>query len=75
MATAKTQDKPAGSATQGLRVITRRDGFRRAGREWSGTTTVPLSELTAKQVEAIKAEPAFEVDLVDIEPAKDAAKG
>jgi hypothetical protein len=65
MATAKNP-KAAGPATRGLRVITKRDGFRRAGREWAGTTTVPLSDLSDEQVEAIKAETMFVVDEVDI---------
>ena len=60
-----TKPKAAGPATRALRVPTRRDGFRRAGIEFSGTTTLPLNELTADQVEAIKAEPMFVVDEVD----------
>lgn len=66
MATAKS--KTAGPATRGLRVTTKRDGFRRAGIEWAGTTTVALSDLTAAQVDAIKAETTMLiVDEVDIE--------
>jgi hypothetical protein len=68
MATAN-KTKAAGPATRGLRVTTKRDGFRRAGIEWNGTTTVPLSELSADQAEAIKAETTMLiVDEVDIEP-------
>jgi hypothetical protein len=67
MATAN-KTKAAGPATRGLRVTTKRDGFRRAGIEWTGTTTVPLSELSADQAEAIKAETTMLiVDEVDIE--------
>lgn len=71
MATAKNQRAAAGPATRGLRVTTRREGFRRAGREWNGTTVVPLNELTEDQVEAIKAESMFIVDEVDVEKTKD----
>lgn len=67
MATAK--QKTAGPATRGLKVTTKRDGFRRAGIEWNGTTTVALSELTAEQVEAIQAESLLIVEEVDIDPA------
>ena len=48
MATTKPKDDGANATTaspaprQMLQVIAKRDGFRRAGREWSGTTTVPL---------------------------------
>lgn len=68
MATAKNA-RAAGPKNRGLRVTTKREGFRRAGREWNGTTVVPLSELTEDQVEAIKAETMFLVDEVDVEAA------
>ncbi len=65
MATA-TKTKAAGPANKALRVITRRDGFRRAGIEFSGTKIIPLNELTAEQAEAIKAETTmFVVDEID----------
>ena len=68
---AKKTPNAAGPATRGLRVTAKRDGFRRAGIEWHGTSTVALSELTADQVEAIKAETQMLiVDEVDIEPLK-----
>ena len=63
MATTKPKDDGANATTaspaprQMLQVIAKRDGFRRAGREWSGTTTVPLDELTKEQVEQLQAEP------------------
>ena len=47
-----------------LQVIAKRDGFRRAGREWSGTTTVPLDELTKEQVEQLQAEPQLVTQLL-----------
>ena len=65
MATAKKQAN-AGPADKGLRVTTKRDGFRRAGIEFNGTTTLPLSDLTPEQAEAIKAEPMLVVDEVDV---------
>ena len=49
---------------QVLQVIAKRDGFRRAGREWSGTTTVPLDELTKEQVEQLQAEPKLVTQLL-----------
>lgn len=49
---------------QVLQVIAKRDGFRRAGREWSGTTTVPLDELTKEQVEQLQAEPQLVTQLL-----------
>lgn len=72
MATANKANKAAkaaGPATKGLRVATKRDGFRRAGIEFTGTTVLPLSELSEEQVEAIKAEPMLVVDEVDVEAA------
>lgn len=70
MATAN-KTKAAGPANKGLEVISKKDGFRRAGREWSGTTTVPLSELSTDDVESLQNEPLLVVREVDIKPAKD----
>lgn len=68
MATQKTKDGNPTAATtaprQMLQVIAKRDGFRRAGREWSGTTTVPLDELTKEQVEQLQAEPQLVTQLL-----------
>lgn len=63
-----SKPKAAGPATQGLRIVSRpAGGFRRAGINFSAEgSTVPLSELTADQVEAIKAEPQLVVVDVDI---------
>ena len=69
MATTKPKDDGANATTaspaprQILQVIAKRDGFRRAGREWSGTTTVPLDELTKEQVEQLQAEPQLVTQL------------
>lgn len=67
MASAK---KHAGPASKGLEVTAKRDGFRRAGREWSGTTTISLAELTDADVEALKGETMLLVREVDIDTAK-----
>jgi hypothetical protein len=70
MATNAKKPAAAGPATRGLRVICKRENFRRAGIDWSGTQTVPLDKLTPDQVEMLKAESMLVVDEVDIEPAK-----
>ena len=78
MATTKPKDDGANATTaspaprQMLQVIAKRDGFRRAGREWSGTTTVPLDELTKEQVEQLQAEPQLVTLLLEV-PAEDIA--
>ena len=70
MATTKPKDDGANATTaspaprQMLQVIAKRDGFRRAGREWSGTTTVPLDELTKEQAEQLQAEPQLVTQLL-----------
>ncbi|MGA0610563.1 HI1506-related protein [Caldimonas sp. KR1-144] len=61
----------AGAPIKALKVISRRDSFRRAGFEFTGEAkTLPLDELTDDQVEALKAEPLLVVSEVDIEPEK-----
>lgn len=49
------------AATAALRVFAKQDGFRRAGRAWSGETVVPLSELTDEQIEQLENEPKLVV--------------
>lgn len=49
-----------------LQVVSKRDGFRRAGRVWSGSTTVPLSELTEAQYEQLCDEPMLVTMLLDV---------
>ncbi|WP_313569933.1 hypothetical protein [Comamonas terrigena] len=49
-----------------LQVVSRRDGFRRASRVWSGSTTVPLSELTEAQYEQLCDEPMLVTMLLDV---------
>lgn len=69
-ATPKTATSAGATASGGMRqvlqVITKRDGFRRAGREWNGTTTVPLDELTDEQCEQIANEPMLVSLLLEI---------
>lgn len=78
MATTKPKDDGANATTaspaprQMLQVIAKRDGFRRAGREWSGTTTVPLDELTEAQLQQLQAEPLLVTLLLEV-PAEDMA--
>lgn len=60
MSDPKTQGKkPASSAT--IVVVSKRDGFRRAGREWSGTMEVPAADFTAGELEALRSEPMLVV--------------
>lgn len=61
---------PAASAAEGivqlLQVTPKRDGFRRAGREWHGTTPVPVTELTAYQYEQLTTEPMLVTLLLEV---------
>lgn len=54
-------DEPA-TVISGLRVTTKRDGFRRAGREWTGTTELSRDELNEEQLEQIHNEPLLIVE-------------
>ena len=65
-ATAILPGEPATGMRQVLQVISKRDGFRRAGREWHGTTIVPLSELTPEQYEQIDREPMLVAQLMEV---------
>lgn len=49
-----------------LQVVSKRDGFRRAGRAWHGTTTVPLTELTEEQYNQLRDEPMLVTMLLDV---------
>lgn len=62
--------RQAGDSRQALQVISKRDGFRRAGREWHGSTTVPLDDLTDEQIEQLESEPMLVVLQVEM-PAED----
>jgi hypothetical protein len=76
---ATTNDKkPGGPTGKGLKVVPKRDGFRRAGHVFSGEgKTIAYADLTVGQVEQLKGEPmlvVMEVDLPREEPAKDTKK-
>lgn len=67
--------KPEG-ADKVLRVIAKRDGFRRAGRVFTGEATyIELDDLTDDQYEQLSTEPMLVADLVDRpgQPAERAA--
>lgn len=51
----------------GLRITAKRPGFRRAGRAWSGVTTVPADHFSDEQIAALKAEPHLVVEDVEID--------
>nr|WP_186827395.1 hypothetical protein [Comamonas testosteroni] len=55
-----------------LQVISKKDGFRRAGRAWHGTTTVPLNELTRHQVGLLRSEPMLVILEMEV-PEEDVA--
>ncbi len=44
-----------------LIVVAKRDGFRRAGRTWHGSTTVYAGDLTADEIAQLQAEPMLHV--------------
>ncbi|MBX9834198.1 MAG: hypothetical protein K2X78_14270 [Burkholderiaceae bacterium] len=57
---------PAEGMRQVLQVISKRDGFRRAGREWHGTSFVPLDELNRRQYEQLTTEPLLVTQLMEV---------
>lgn len=65
---APTVSKPeAGDKPQGLKVVPKRAGFRRAGFAFAdGETTIPLSELSNSQYEQLTCEPMLVTMLVDL---------
>jgi len=54
-----------------LRITTKRDGWRRAGREWSGTTEVLAADFTKDQRALLENDLTMIVEEIDIavEPA------
>lgn len=67
--TAKT--KAAGPSTKGIEVVATRESFRRGGHAFGReAVTLPLSELTPEQLEAIRNEAMLIVRDVDIPAAK-----
>lgn len=71
MATNSKKAKAAGPADKGLKIVSRSEqGMRRAGRFFGPEgETIPLSELTEEEVEALKAERNLVVVEVDIKAA------
>lgn len=70
----KAAVKPTGDKPQGLKVVPKRPGFRRAGYAFpDGETIIPLSEITEDQYNALISEPVLVTMLVDL-PAADPAK-
>ena len=65
--------KPKEAEGKALRVVTKRDGFRRAGREWNGATVVPTSELDDQQYLQLTTDPMLDAILVDL-PDESAAE-
>jgi hypothetical protein len=52
---------------EGLRVTSRTEGFRRAGRAWSQTPIeLPSSDFTDEQIEALKADPMLVVEIIEL---------
>ena len=63
MATATPKKKVAA-----LRVVAKRDGFRRAGRRFGAEPTdIPMSELKKAEIEALKGDAGLVVHEVEIE--------
>lgn len=50
----------------GLRITTRRNGFRRGGRIWHGTTEVPAEEFSKEQIKQLKDERLLIVEEIEI---------
>lgn len=61
--------------TKTIRVTAKRDGFRRAGRAWSGTTEVPAGDLSKAQLAQLKSEPMLVVDEIDAPAPKEPGGG
>ena len=67
MATKPKPKHPAGAATKGLKIVSRPAAFYRCGRMFTAEPTViPLSELTAEEVQRLKDETLLVVTEVDI---------
>lgn len=55
-----------------LQVISKKDGFRRAGRAWYGTSTVPLDEIAPHQERLLRDEPMLVILEMEV-PQEDIA--
>ncbi len=66
--TAAPVTKPAGDKPQGLKVVPKRPGFRRAGYAFDDPagSVIPLDDLADEQYAALTTEPALVTHLVDL---------
>lgn len=68
----QVKTKNAGPANRALRIVAKRDGFRRAGRVFgSEAVTLSLNVLSQDQYEQLVSEPMLVVNEVDIEAPKE----
>ena len=58
-----------------LKITAKRDGFRRAGRAWTGETTVSADKFSDAQIAALKAEPNLVVEEVADDAPQDPDAG
>ncbi len=56
------KDKQREGQSALFKVTTKRDGFRRAGREWRGTTIVSKDQLTAVEWQQLNSDAVFIVE-------------
>jgi len=64
---AKPRRRQASRKVKAIRVTARHEGFRRGGRAWSGTTTVPVADFSKQQLAQIRAESLLNVEDVTID--------
>lgn len=59
--TKKTTPKPAAAkpSAPSYSITTKLDGFRRAGRAWTGTTKIGPDELTTEQLDQLRNDKTF----------------
>jgi len=50
----------------GIKVTTKKDGFRRGGREWHGATELPIEELSEEQLKQVRQEKMLIVSDIEI---------
>jgi hypothetical protein len=63
MANAKAKE---GKKVPALGITAKRDGFRRAGHEWSGTTYVDPEALSPEQIKQLSTEPLLVVHETEV---------
>jgi len=68
---ATNDKKPGGPAGKGLKVVPKREGWRRAGYAFTGEgRVIPYEELTTGQVEQLKGDSQLVVTEVDLPKAE-----